>query len=382
MPKLASLTRVLPLAASVLFAGSVNATQVVTSIKPLQLIASAIGDGVTEPELLLPENASPHSFTLRPSDMQRLTEAELIFWVGPDLEQSLSRPLQRTNARVVQLYMADAGHDDHKHESEGHGHKHDEHKHDDHDHKHDEHKHDDHDHKHDDHGHKHDEHKHDDHGHKHDEHKHDDHGHKHDEHKHDDHGHKHDEHKHDDHGHKHDGHEHDGHDHDAHIWLDPINGIRIAETMAAAMTELKPEHAGRIAENLQRFKEETQNLDSTLKTQLSELSDKGFFVFHDAYGHFVEHYGLNQLGYFTLDPSRQPGARHLADIRSALEAGEAVCVFSEPQFTPAVVESVVRGIEIRHGVLDPLASDIAVAPGAYQVYLQQLADSFSDCLGS
>ena len=339
MPKLTSLTRVLPLAASVLFAGSVNATQVVTSIKPLQLIASAIGDGVTEPELLLPENASPHSFTLRPSDMQRLTEAELIFWVGPDLEQSLSRPLQRTNARVVQLYMADAGHDDHKHESEGHGHKHDEHKH-------------------------------------------DDHGHKHDEHKHDDHGHKHDEHKHDDHGHKHDGHEHDGHDHDAHIWLDPINGIRIAETMAAAMTELKPEHAGRIAENLQRFKEETQNLDSTLKTQLSELSDKGFFVFHDAYGHFVEHYGLNQLGYFTLDPSRQPGARHLADIRSALEAGEAVCVFSEPQFTPAVVESVVRGIEIRHGVLDPLASDIAVAPGAYQVYLQQLADSFSDCLGS
>ncbi|WP_409524394.1 zinc ABC transporter substrate-binding protein ZnuA [Nitrincola sp. MINF-07-Sa-05] len=327
MSKLSSFTRILPFAASMIFASSVSASQVVTSIKPLQLIASAIGEGVTEPELLLPENASPHSFNLRPSDMQRLTDAELIFWVGPDLEQSLVRPLQRTNARVVQLYMADTGHVDH--------------------------------------------------GDEHDEHKEDDHGHQHDEHKQDDHGH-----KHDDHGDEHDESEHADHDHDVHIWLDPASGVQIAEAMAAALTELMPEQADRIAGNLQRFTEETHALDNSLKTQLSALSDKGFFVFHDAYGHFVEHYGLNQVGYFTLDPSRQPGARHLADIRTRLEAGQAVCVFSEPQFTPAVVESVVRGIEIRHGVLDPLATDVVVAPGAYQAFLQQLADRFSDCLGA
>ncbi|AGB82776.1 ABC-type Zn2+ transport system, periplasmic component/surface adhesin [Serratia sp. FGI94] len=121
------------LASTLMMAGSATAA-VVTSIRPLGFIASAIADGVTETEVLLPNGASPHDFALRPSDLRRLRSADLVVWVGPDLEAFLSKPLQPIDAQkqlsvaalpaVKPLLQKDAegGHD-----HEGHG---DEHEHD------------------------------------------------------------------------------------------------------------------------------------------------------------------------------------------------------------------------------------------------------------
>lgn len=68
---------------------------VVTTIKPLQLIAAAITDGVSTPQLLIPSNQSPHHFTLRPSDVSHLAQADLIVWIGAGLETYLSRILEQ-----------------------------------------------------------------------------------------------------------------------------------------------------------------------------------------------------------------------------------------------------------------------------------------------
>ena len=62
---------------------------VVASIKPLQLIAAAITDGVSTPQLLIPANQSPHNFSLRPSDVRHLVQADIVMWVGPGLETYL-----------------------------------------------------------------------------------------------------------------------------------------------------------------------------------------------------------------------------------------------------------------------------------------------------
>lgn len=66
---------------------------VVTSVKPLQLIAAAITDGVSTPLLLIPANQSPHDFSLRPSDVRHLIQADVLMWVGPGLETYLTNML-------------------------------------------------------------------------------------------------------------------------------------------------------------------------------------------------------------------------------------------------------------------------------------------------
>jgi len=64
---------------------------VVASVKPVGFIASAIADGVTPVEILLPDGASEHDYALRPSDIKRLQDADLVVWVGPEMEAFMTK---------------------------------------------------------------------------------------------------------------------------------------------------------------------------------------------------------------------------------------------------------------------------------------------------
>ncbi|WP_248914626.1 zinc ABC transporter substrate-binding protein [Pseudomonas moorei] len=80
--------------ASFLLVGSAHAeVKVLTSIKPLQMIAAAVQDGVAIPEVLLPPGASPHNYALRPSDVRKVQSVDLLYWIGPDMEGFLPRVL-------------------------------------------------------------------------------------------------------------------------------------------------------------------------------------------------------------------------------------------------------------------------------------------------
>ena len=106
---------------------------VVTSLKPLGFIASAIADGVTETQVLLPDGASEHDYSLRPSDAKRLQNADLVVWIGPEMEAFMDKSTQSipdakkvTIAQldgVKPLLMKGADDDDDDHGAEG-GHDH------------------------------------------------------------------------------------------------------------------------------------------------------------------------------------------------------------------------------------------------------------------
>lgn len=72
---------------------------VVTSIKPLGFIASAIADGVTPTEILLPDGASEHDYALRPSDVKRLKSADLVIWIGPEMEAFMTKSVSHLEAK-------------------------------------------------------------------------------------------------------------------------------------------------------------------------------------------------------------------------------------------------------------------------------------------
>lgn len=103
---------------------------VVASIKPLGFIASAIADGVTSTEVLLPDGASEHDYALRPSDVKRLQGADLVVWVGPEMEAFMQKSVsQLSQQKQVQLAALGGvkpllmkGSDDDEHDHEGHDH--------------------------------------------------------------------------------------------------------------------------------------------------------------------------------------------------------------------------------------------------------------------
>ena len=346
--------------------------KVVASIKPVHSLVASVMQGVGEPELLVKGAASPHSYSLRPSEARALSQAKMVFWVGEGMESFLIEPLEALSGKAevielaglpgIELLQAREGGawEAHLHEDgdDHHGHGHDEHAHGEKDHG-----------EHEAEGHAdHDEHGHDEHAH--DEHGHDDHGH--DDHGHEEHGHK--EHGHDDHGHA----EQAGKN--LHLWLDAHNAEVIVQAAVRALSQADPGNAERYQANGTATLARLEALEAELKATLEPVRDTPYIVFHDAYHYFEEHYGLNAVGSISVSEGRAPGAKRLYEIRKKLVESGARCVFAEPQFEPALVDTVIEGTSARKGVLDPLGAELTAGPGAYDALLRGLAASLKKCL--
>ena len=338
----------IPLILSILsvltFFTPVNAeVKVVTSIKPLHSLASYLMDGVAKPDLIVDGYASPHGFAMKPSHAKMLQNADLIFWVGEDLESFLEKPLSSIAKKAEKIELMEIkGLNVLKFRERN---IFDEHDHDDHD----------------DHGKKeddHDDHDHDDHAKKeddHDDHDHDDHEKKeeHDDHDHDDHGKKE---EHDDHD-DHDGHEGHAHgEYDPHIWLDPMNAKVILNEMVEHLIENDPKNEAKYKSNLDKALKDVDKLTIDVMTELSNSVSS--IVFHDAYQYFEKRFNVNILGAFTVNTDVMPGAEQLAEIREIIEHDKVACVFSEPQFNPDIIKAVAKDMNIKTGVVDPLGATL------------------------
>ncbi len=181
---------------------------------------------------------------------------------------------------------------------------------------------------------------------------------------------------------EHDGHDHNHGSHDPHIWLDPNNALAIAKSMAVHLAESDAVRAHEYLMNYQNFERQVKAIDQQNRQQFKQLSDKGFFVFHDAWGYFTRHYGLTVSGIFTLSPEQKPGARHIAEIREKLKQSGKTCIFREPQFKPAYLDTVLKDLDVHVEVLDPLASDFRSEMTSYPLYLKGLASIISSCMAS
>ena len=340
-----------------IFAPANADVKVVTSIKPIHSLASYLMDGIGKPDLIVDGYASPHGFALKPSHAKMLQNADLIFWVGEDLENFLEKPLKSIAKKAEKIELMEIkGLNKLKFRERNIFEEHDDHGHDEHAKKEDDHD----DHGHDEEGHKEDDH--DDHAKKDDDH--DDHGH-------DEEGHKEDDH--DDHGHE--GHAHG--EHDPHIWLDPMNAKVILEEMAEHLIENDQENASKYKANLKKARKDLDKLTKKTKSELNK--DFKSIVFHDAYQYFEKRFDVNVLGAFTVNTDVMPGAEQLAEIREIIEHDKVSCVFSEPQFNPDIINAVAKDMNISTGVLDPLGATLNPGKNLYFDLIRNMSKSFKSC---
>lgn len=333
------LRRLLLASAAVLgVAGQAQALEVVASIKPVHSLVAAVMEGAGEPALLVRGAGSPHTYALRASEAHALEQAELVFWVGEDLEVFLRRPLETLAADATVVRLADAHglvrlpfREGGPFEAHDHG----------------------------------DE---DDHGHN-------DHAH---EAGHDD---DHDEEHAAGHDHGHDGDDHsDAHGIDMHFWLDPVNAKAFVHEIEEALAGIDPDNAALYEANAQRLNERIDALTAETQAAVEPVKGKGFIVFHDAYQYYEKRFGIEASGSITVSPEVMPGAARLTELRQRITDLGVACVFSEPQFEPRLISVVIEGTSARPGVLDPEGADLADGPDLYFDLIRNLTTSLTQCL--
>lgn len=290
--------------------------RVVATTKPLHSLVAAVMGDLGVPSLIVRGAASPHTYSLRPSDAANLEAAGVVFWTGHGLELFLADSLGTLapraaivalseNPAITLLPVRESGAFEPHSDDDGH-----------------------------------------------------------------------------DHAHERDaGHDHDTHGAmDMHFWLDPANAAAMVKQIADTLKAADPEHAATYASNAEAEVARLNQLVADIEAKLAPVKHRPFIVFHDAYQYFEHRFGLAVVGSITVTPDTLPGAQRVRDLHARVADASAVCVFAEPQFEPAVVNTIIEGTPARAGTLDPEGAGLTEGPDLYSQLITGLAESLVACL--
>ena len=326
-------SKVLSIASAlVLSAGlaSAEVPKVSADIAPVHSLVSKVMNGLGKPYLIIPAEASPHEYQLKPSEAKSLQESKLVFWIGEDLTPWLEKGLSTLakNATITTLLKAEGielldfregalfeAHDHSDHDD-----------HDDHDHgKHK--KKDDHD-------------------------------------------------DHDDHA-GHEGHDHG--EHDPHAWLSPSIAKAWLNLIAAKLSEVDPNNASTYFSNASSAIKDLDTLSDEINKILDPIRKEKFVVFHDAYQYFENHFNISASGAISLGDASDPSPARLKEIKERVEKEDIHCVLAEPQYNEGLVKAVIEGTHANNAVIDPLGVSLEIGPNLYDKLIRNLAINLSNC---
>ena len=299
-----------------------DAPRVAVDIAPVHSLVARVMEGVGTPDLIIQAGASPHEYSLRPSEAAALQDANLVFWIGSGLTPWLTDTIETLapNANVTELLEADGtielefregalfeAHDDHEE----------------------------------------------------------------DEHRDDD-----------DHADEaHDDHEEEGHgDHDPHAWLSPQNAMTWMNVIAGQLSAADPDNAGAYFANAAAGRAEIKVLIGEVTATLDPVRDGRFIVFHDAYQYFETDFNFPASGAISISDASDPSPARIAEIQDRIAEQGIDCVLAEPQFNPGLIATVLEGSNAQTGILDPLGSDLKPGSALYPQLIRNLSTALAGCM--
>jgi zinc transport system substrate-binding protein len=282
---------------------AINSPKILTSIKPLQLIAVAITGQKNNIDVLLPNNVSPHDYQLKLSDTKKIEYADILIWVGSELEYFLDKTVHRVKANKSVISMLDIKglnlltykdtnhHHNQKHTS--------------------------------------------------------------------------------------------GCKHgviDTHVWMSLDNTAMLAENLAKKLKFLDKKNSKIYESNLQCFLSQLKQFKVSSKSALASINTAEIFTFHDAYGYLEQQYNFSIIDYLSADALKEPGARHLQQLKNKLLVAKSPSILLEPQFDTKIFNNInIKNIAII-SYIDPLASDIPVSTDGYILFMRSLIASLEKCI--
>ena len=276
------------LLATLLCSASRGDVIIVTTIKPLQMIAEAIVQGHGTVSSIVGSQESPHHFTVSPSDRINLARADMAIWIGPLFETHISDFFVQAEVQAKTITVIDTpGLQLH---TVGDG------------------------------------------------------------------------------------------QIDAHLWLDSLNAIRIAEAIAERAAELDPSNATSYRQNLRKFNTEIEGRNQQIVQRFQGSSTTSYAVYHNAYQYFEQQFGWKHNIVIFPDPEVQPGIREIIELRSQVSKRRPSCLLLEIDSNSELVSTVLNGYELKLITVDLLGSNVNSSENAYSEFIANLADDFYECL--
>ena len=301
---------------------------IVSTIRPIQALTVAITGDYAETQQLIPDYASPHHYSLKPSEVRLLNKADLVIRIDDHLETFLEKSLGDiapeklvTLSSIKTLTLLSAEHHDHDetHEEESH-----------------------------------------------------------EEHAHEEHAHE-DEHHHDE---EHDESELDKESTDYHLWLSPKNAELMAEYIRDRVIAVDPTNEATYTSNTQALIAAIKQSEEEIQKTLSTVKDTPFLVMHDAWQYFTNYFQLKQLDSITLQERLKPSAKAIREARQTIADSNVRCIVTERGFKLKTLRVLTEDMPVNTTEIDPMGRHITLSEQAYPALLDYTAKQLVECLSN
>ncbi len=142
----------------------------------------------------------------------------------------------------------------------------------------------------------------------------------------------------------------------SHLWLDPSRAVRMAENLAAALTEHLPADGAVIAANLEDYRSRLEALDARLREGLKDLPRREIVTFHEAFPYFAAAYDLHVVAVVNKEPGEVLTPSQMAElVREIIRLGNPP-LFVEPQYTDLSALTLSRETGSAVWSLDPMVT--------------------------
>ncbi len=293
--------------------------RVLSTIKPIQLIVKQIGGDHIKTSQLIPNNASPHFYSLTPSAIRKIKQADIIFRIGDNMEIMLDPVFESLDTRTRLVSLEDQANIHHLTLSEEHQHAH---------------------------------------------------------HHVVPHAHEQDGHEEDHSDNQENQEEHQHKAYDPHIWTSPYNAIAMATSIATTLGKLDPDNAPAYQSNLENFKRRIQSISQTLKKKLTPLKSKPYIVFHPSWQYFAHTFGLHQASVVSLQESITPGIKNLLQVRQKISTQNIHCLFYGPEISQQRIQTLSEKLDMNKTYIDVLGS----TEKTYADWLEKMGKQVESCL--
>jgi zinc/manganese transport system substrate-binding protein len=177
-----------------------------------------------------------------------------------------------------------------------------------------------------------------------------------------------------------------GDEHDPHIWQDPRNAMVMAANIERALAEADPAGAAAFQANLAAYTKQLRALDAEVERQINSLANKKLVTNHDAFGYYIDRYGLEFVGSIipSFDSAAELSGRDIRDLVAKIKATGVKAIFSETTLPPKAAETIGReaGVKVVVGE-DALYGDALGPPGSDgDTYLKMIRHNTATIVGN
>ena len=139
-----------------------------------------------------------------------------------------------------------------------------------------------------------------------------------------------------------------------HVWLDPVLAIKEVENIRDGLSKKDPANGDTYLANANVFSTKLRDLDDEIGRSTVNLANKEMLTFRDSFSYFAARYGFEIVGIMEPFPGREPTPRFIEKLREIIASKNVRALFSEPQCSPQILQSLSQDAKLPIVVLDPM----------------------------